>query len=297
MSTTPRIVVGVDESALSQAALEWAIGEARLRGAALELAYAQDAPLYLPLADLGLGPTASGDPARQGADGVEAPAWLVDAARGCADQLAEPVTWSVGIGSPSRHLMDRSHDALFLVVGTRGRGSVSGLALGSTSQQLAHHAPCPLVVVPDGPAPDARGPVVVGVDGSPASIATLAAAVAAARIRQVSLHLVHCWRASGIAALTPDPSALTSARDWEEENGRRILQEAREAAEKTDPQLTITDHLATGTASAAVLEASRAASLIVVGSRGRGGFASLLLGSVSLAILHDAQVPVMVVRP
>lgn len=296
MSSAQRIVVGVDDSPAAQVAATWATHEARLRSASLVFAYAEDAPLYLPLADLGLGPAAPVDPSLLGASTLGTPGWLVDMSQEASRQLTPPVSVSVGEGSPARHLIELSDDADLVVVGTRGRGGLRSAVLGSTSQQLAHHAPCPVVVVPDSAPSAQNAPVVVGVDGSSESQAALTFAAQEASLRQAPLHLVHSWWPALVGTLAPDPVALARIREDQSAEGTLLLHQARERVLSAHPELVVTQHLDSGTAPMALLNAGASASMVVVGSRGRGGFTGLLLGSVSLAVLHDSRVPVVVVR-
>lgn len=139
-----RIVVGVDGSAPSRAALRWAVEEARLREAELEVVhgwqypnvYAGAAPFSAFAFDVGELEAA----AKKELDEIVSE---VDA-RG----LAAPIRQTLVSGVPAWGLIDAAKDADLLVVGSRGRGGFAGLLLGSVSQQVAHHAPCPLVIVP-----------------------------------------------------------------------------------------------------------------------------------------------------
>jgi nucleotide-binding universal stress UspA family protein len=295
MSNAPRIVVGVDDSPAAHVAATWATQEARLCNASLVFAYAEDASIYLPLADLGLGPASPSDPSLLGA-APGAPAWLVDLSQDASRQLPTPVSVAVGAGSPARHVIEQSAAADLVVVGTRGRGGLRSAVLGSTSQQLTHHAPCPVVVVPDSDPNPQNAPVVVGVDGSPESLAALTLAGHEASLRQAPLHLVHSWSPSLVSTLPPDPTGLARVSEDQSAEGARTLRQARERVTSEYPLLVVTEHLDSGSAAAALLTAAASASMVVVGSRGRGGFSGLLLGSVSSAVLHDARVPVMVVR-
>jgi nucleotide-binding universal stress UspA family protein len=146
----PKIVVGVDGSEGAAQALRWALGEARLRGASLRVVHAWSVPLVLSI------PSA-------GAFGVPEPAESIQQVRAAlhkeADNVLEAalhgieaddieVQAEVVEGKPARVLMEAAADADLLVVGSRGLGGFTGLLLGSISQQCAHHAPCPLVIVP-----------------------------------------------------------------------------------------------------------------------------------------------------
>ena len=137
-----RIVVGVDHSDGARRALEWAVAEARLRAATVEAVHVWQLPYFLstPLGDL---PIERGDleeSAQAELDGV------VDGVD--ASGLSEPIARTVAVGNPAGVLVEAASDAELLVVGARGHGGFSGLLLGSVSQQVVHHAPCPVVIVP-----------------------------------------------------------------------------------------------------------------------------------------------------
>ena len=134
-----RIVVGVDGSDTSRQALVWAIDEARRREAVVEAIHAWHQPFvtgYAELGEMGLGDYLT-----------EAEATLSAALR-AVDTTGVAVEGRVLAGGPSQVLVEQAKGAALLVVGSRGRGGFSGLLLGSVSQQAAHHAPCPVVIIP-----------------------------------------------------------------------------------------------------------------------------------------------------
>jgi nucleotide-binding universal stress UspA family protein len=138
-----RIVVGVDNSEGSHRALRWAVEEARLRRAKVEAVHAWHLP-YVPTGPLTSVPT-------PGTDALEADASLVlDASLERVDVsgLREPITRTLRRDSAAKALLERAEGADLLVVGSRGRGGFAGLLLGSVSQEVSHHAPCPVVIVP-----------------------------------------------------------------------------------------------------------------------------------------------------
>jgi nucleotide-binding universal stress UspA family protein len=136
------------------------------------------------------------------------------------------------------------------------------------------------------------GKVVVGVDGSPGSIAALRFAVEEARLRGADLAAVSAWTLS-LAGDVPGGFVPSLREDF-----------AKEAAEVLDDGLgqldttgiTIERVVEEGTAARTLVEAAKGADMLVVGSRGRGGFAGLLLGSVSQQCAHHATCPVAIVR-
>jgi nucleotide-binding universal stress UspA family protein len=179
-----------------------------------------------------------------------------------------------------------------LVLGDRGLGGVAGLVLGSVAVALAAHGACPVVVV-RGTARNQEGPVVVGVDGSSVSEAALAFAFEAAAARGVELVAVHAWLPTAI------DRALEPLVDWDvvavEEDA--ILAERLAEWGQKYPQVTVRRTVVRDGAARALVDATRDGQLVVVGSRGRGNAAGLLLGSVSHGVLHAANCPVAVVRP
>ena len=136
------IVVGVDGSSHAQAALRFALAEARLRGATVEAIMAWHLPYYGGVA---------GMPLPLDSEAIEESyrAELERAvARADTSGLATPVERRLVEGTPAGVLLDASKEASLLVVGSRGRGGFVGLLLGSVSHQVAAHARCPVVIVP-----------------------------------------------------------------------------------------------------------------------------------------------------
>jgi nucleotide-binding universal stress UspA family protein len=138
-----RIVVGVDGSDGSVAALRWALAEAEIRGAEVEAVLAWQVPVPALMYDGMVPPPADIDYA---AEAEEILARSIKAATGGADPLV-PVHRSVPSGPSAANLVAASKGAGLLVVGSRGHGGFAGLLLGSVSQQCAHHAHCPVVIV------------------------------------------------------------------------------------------------------------------------------------------------------
>lgn len=137
-----RIVVGIDGSDHSKQALRWALDEARLRGASLRVVYAWTIPVYV---GYGVAPAAVIDPAvlREAAD--ERVDKSVEEVVGDAKDV--PIERKAVEGTAAQTLVEEADGADLLVVGSRGHGGFAGLLLGSVSQQCAHHAPCPVVIV------------------------------------------------------------------------------------------------------------------------------------------------------
>jgi nucleotide-binding universal stress UspA family protein len=199
------------------------------------------------------------------------------------------------VGHPISVLGEESRHAQVVVIGDRGLSGLEGLLVGSVAVGLTVHAHCPVVVVrgPGRPAPDGdAAPVVVGVDGSGKDDAALAFAFEAAAARHAPLVAVEAR-----LDLMIDATART-ADPYELEAGERARLSARLAGWLLKyPDLVVEQVVAAGAATRILLEQASRAQLLVVGSRGRGEFAGVILGSVSHALLHRAPCPVAVVRP
>jgi nucleotide-binding universal stress UspA family protein len=142
------------------------------------------------------------------------------------------------------------------------------------------------------------GRLVVGVDGSPTATLAVRWAAREATLRDASLELVSAWEVpvTGVGfgygfAPVPDEMLKGLAQGAEE-----LLAQAAEVAREAAPGLDLTTHVADGPAAPALIEASREADMLVVGSRGIGGFRELMLGSVSAQCAHHAACPVVIVR-
>ena len=283
------ILVGVDGSDAATGAVRWAARAAAAEGLDLKVVGAYDASTsdYAPGLII---PQDVVDAIRQDAsDAVHAAA---DAAKDAAPGVT--VATSIVDGDAARVLLELGKDAAMIVVGTRRLGSVKGLFLGSVSTSVAAHAHGRVTVVAAEGNPD--GPVVVGVDGSPVSDAAVAEAFRQASLRNVPLRAVHTW--------TPlDADALHGYGIGADEVARmtqdavEVLAERLAGYAQDYPDVTIERSVLPEEPAKALLdEAGADASLLVVGSRGRGGFRGLLLGSTSQKVMHHADCPVMVVR-
>jgi nucleotide-binding universal stress UspA family protein len=291
MSTNPSapVVVGVDGSDSSLAAVRVAVREAAYHGRPLRVVHAFVWPMvHVPMAGL---PRATPDAGlRHDAE------QLVRDAVAEANKLEPevPVTGDLVIGGAAAILVSESRDATLVVVGDRGLGGFTGLLIGAIAVQLAAHGACPVLVVRGEEHPD--GPVVVGVDGSPTSDAATALAFEEADARHAPLVAVQFW--TGPVPTGPgDMLPLVYDYDAVEADEVRLLAESLAGWRERYPDVPVDRRVVRGHPAPGLIEESAQAQLVVVGARGRGGFAGLLLGSVSQALIHHAQCPVTIVRP
>ncbi|PZF90605.1 universal stress protein [Micromonospora deserti] len=283
------ILVGYDASPDASAALEWALDEAERSGRPVRLAYVFE---WFTVAGW-LGP------------GVAPGVWPDDTARRQVEELvgkaaadaaaAHPgltVTSEVVDGPPAVMLQERSARAALLVLGSRGHGGFGGLLAGSTAVTVTAHAHCPVVVVRETAARGARaGRVAVGVDGSEHSLLALGFAYQQAAARRVPLHVLRAWQ----PPIGQRPPSGPEAREAAAAD-RAELDEPLARWSGTFPDVEVTVQVAAGGAASLLVEASRSAALLVVGSRGRGELRGMLLGSVSQQLIQHAYCPVAVVR-
>jgi nucleotide-binding universal stress UspA family protein len=192
------------------------------------------------------------------------------------------VSETVMIGGAVSVLEAESRAADLLVVGRRGSGGFLGMLLGSTAVSLAAHSRCPVLVVRE-ESPD-TGPVVVAVDGSPEGERAVDFAFGEAALRQAELLAVHAW--------LPDHAPAGTGV----ESAERLLAQAVAGRREQYPDVAVRQEVLSGETREVLLDATRNARLVVAGARGRGGFAGMLLGSVSQALLHHAHCPVAIVR-
>ncbi|KJK40804.1 universal stress protein UspA [Streptomyces variegatus] len=289
------VVVGVDGSTSSLAAVEVAAREARLRGAGLRVVHAF---VVWPATHVPLGPPPL-EPPEPPEGGLRDMAHrLVTEAVERARTVAPDVDTShvVVTAEPVTALEAQSRAAELVVVGSRGMGGFVGLLAGSTAVHLAAHGSCPVLVVRE--QPHADGPIVVGVDGSAAGQKAVDFAFAEAALRDAPLVAQHAWTTWNAPMPAPQDKSMPYANPpgalAEEEE--RLLSEALAGRQERYPGVTVEHKVVHGGTRESLIEASRSAQLVVVGARGRGGFSGLLLGSVSQALLHHAHCPVAVVR-
>lgn len=141
----------------------------------------------------------------------------------------------------------------------------------------------------------AKGRIVVGVDGSETSRRALRWAAAEARVRQAALEVVHAWSVPYLFALPHAPADLDPG--WVRDAAQGTLDAAVDSLDSDEAPVPLARHLVNGGAAAALLEVAKGADMVVVGSRGLGGFSGLLLGSVGHQVAHHAPCPVVIVPP
>ena len=278
----PRVVVGIDGSDGASDALRWAAGEATARGAVL-----------VPLLAWTYLDQPGTEPFRADFTEADAEAFLAkavdDALGGAYDGPIEPTAVTE---LPAPALLAEAQKAALVVVGHRGKGGFAGMYLGSVSQNVAAHARVPVVV--HRPAQgEPTGRIVVGASNSENGRLALEWAVAEATYRGASLEVVHAWTSPVVAFPTGvafDPTLIA-----EVEAAARTDLDELVALAVGDSGIEVTTTLVEGPTAAALIEAAAGADLVVVGTRGRGGFKALLLGSVSNKVLHHAPCSVAVV--
>lgn len=281
---TDRIVVGVDGSEQSAAALEWAVARAQLGGNDLELVNTYS--LVLQMDFFGY----------QGVSGQQV-SWIVDhskqllrAAEARVRELAADLTCTLSsvASHPAPALVAASEGAAALVVGRRGLGGAASALLGSVSNRVAVEAKCPVIVVGEGQVATS-GPVVVGVDGSEYGTNALRYAIAEAALRGTTVRAVAAY---GVLhpAFGADPEMVARMRAEIDADAADTITRAL-----GDTTVSVEKVAMEGPAAEAILDNAHDAQLVVVGTHGKGLVRRILLGSVSRQVLNDADLPVAVV--
>lgn len=294
-----RIVLGYDRSQHTPAALVWAAGEAARRGMVLELLYVVDDDAAAGRLPRGMGSRWWWDvELEQATDHLRKGS---EQARKLAPSVG--VQTRAAIGVPATELIAASLDADLVVLGTRKRSEVSGFCFGSVVHDVAAHAGSPIVVahVADGfPRPDQ--PVVVGTDGSPAGLAAVEAAARVAAREGAPLTVVTAWDTSTVEPwLTPyvgtGDAVNGEVLEWSQRPAQAACDTALAVVRTTYPHVDVHGEVLRGPAARVLPAVALGASLLVVGTRGQGRLSSLLLGSVSHAVIRSSPCPVMVVPP
>lgn len=293
---TPKkpIVVGVDGSPSAIHAARWAAAEAARRGTSLVIAHSSPrVPVHSP--QFAVSAAEFSEAVRD-----QARHWLATA-KASATAVAPQVEISTELvtGGAAEQLVGRSASAELVVLGSRGLGGFTGLLVGSIAVAVSTHALCPVVVVREAQPQADRAedaPIVVGVDGSAASDAALRFAFETAALRGAPVLAVRTWLDALVDAtrLTVLVSASIEAIEADE---RRLLAEQVADCAKDYPGVPVRRMLSRDGSARVLVEQSASAQLVVVGTRGRGGFRGLLLGSTSQSLIHHAQCPVAVIPP
>jgi len=285
------IVVGVDGSPASNAAVCWAARDAAMKNVTLTVVHVVNTAIAtwppVPYPET-LGVWLEAEGRKVIADAVKIAQEAVHAGRKIT------INSEVIYSTPVPTLVEMSGEAETLVVGCSGRGVLSRGLLGSVSSSVVRHAHCPVAVVRDEdplmPYPQ-RAPVLLGIDGSPASELATAIAFDEASRRGVDLIALHAWSDVTVFEL---PGLDWSAVEAEAE---RSLAERLAGWRERYPDVTVHRMLVCDRPARQLAEKSESAQLVVVGSHGRGGLTGMLLGSVSNAVVHSVRMPVIVARP
>jgi nucleotide-binding universal stress UspA family protein len=286
--TQKEILVGIDGSEQSSAALRWAEAQAQrcATGLRVVLAYDLQWPPVVPQRFDELEAIA-----REQAESI-----VNETVKQVSDRCPDlPVRGEAVTGLPARVLIERSREAAVTVVGSRGLGGFGSLLLGSVGDQVSAHAHGPVVVV-RGRTGTGVGQVVAGVDGSPGSEYALGVAFEEAERRGCGLAAVTAY-SRPLSAPGMGVPPLVYDRDKLETDLKSYLNTAVAGWQVKYPDVAVETRVVSGQAAHILAQASTRARLVVVGTRGHGGFERLPLGSVGRQLLHHADCPVMIARP
>lgn len=286
------ITVAYNDTPDSRAALTWAARSARLNQEKLRVIAAVPMPT---MPDYGSGAVL--DPADMRAAAAEMAHQGADLAR---EQGAADVETASDVGNPAEVIVDHTAGARVLAIGNRGRGPLLSALLGSVSYAISAHAPCPVVVVrSDAELPSRDHGIVVGYDDSERSRKAVDYALFAAEMHGAPVRFVRVWNDMGtmLAAATYVDGAAIAMDDSAQREGARAAFEHRLAELRSaHPDIDISGDFVEGDPTSCLAESAKKAALLVVGTRGRGGFRGMMLGSVSHGLLHSSPCPVAVVR-
>jgi nucleotide-binding universal stress UspA family protein len=285
------VVVGIDGSAQALTAAKWAADEAERRNAVLHVVHANLWPnVRMP----------------SGHYSIEHQRPLLEYSRKVLDSAVAavrkrqpnlPVTKALVSTTPVDVLVAASRRAELVVVGARGLGGFRGLLVGSVAIGVSGGSRCPMVVVrgrTDDTGPPTDGSVVVGLDGSPRSTPALRYAFETASRLDAPLVALHTWSDVAIDTVRETP---VWAVDWDrvQDDEQRLLAERLAGWQEEYPEVKVQRVVLRDRPARSLLQAADTARVVVVGSRGRGGFTGMLLGSTSNAMIHYCPCPVVVV--
>ncbi|ABL80471.1 MULTISPECIES: universal stress protein [unclassified Nocardioides] len=275
------VVVGLDGSPSAERALEWAIDQALLESRQLTLAHGVD-----PSGSVWVDPAAIDHRAVLEALQADAEVMLDHAREQVARRAPDLVVHQVIRMSDARvTLLELSGQAAMVVVGSRGRGPIKTLLLGSVSLAVSREALCPVVVLRPGHPGVVRNGVLVGADGTDRSLATLEFAYRQASLHRLPLTIMHCfWDARPATEGEPVASDV-----------RLVLAESLAGLGEKFPDVQARTELVRGMADERLVRASQRMDLVVVGAHHGGTLTTLLYGSIANAVLEHATCPVAIV--
>lgn len=284
------IVVGVDGSDPSNAAVCWAAHEAAIRLVPLTLVHLVNpaVPMYPVM------PVSMGMGVWQEENGRQVLEHSFKIARDIVGgERPVPVRSELRWSPPVPTLVELSEGAEMLVVGNHGRSAIVRGLLGSVSSAVVRRAKCPVAVIrtEDASSLSLQKPVVVGIDGSPASELATAIAFEEASLRGAGLTAVHAW--SDVEAFE------LPGLDWTifKEDAELNLAERLAGWQERYPDVAVRRIVVCDRPARQLIKQARHAQLVVLGKHGRGALSGALLGSVSNAVVHSVSAPVIVARP
>lgn len=284
------VVVGVDGSRASQVALEWAAAQAKARGAKLQLVCAYEMPSYA--SELLPNSAAMIPASEQGLLYQAAEEMIKEATASVADAGVE-VSWTLEFGDPTEILVELSKKVALVVVGGRESrtGKLADRLLRTVSSAVPSNAYCPTVVVPanDSAVGVPVKTIVVGVDGSEFAKTAMQRAIWEADRWNARLMVVACVNTAA-ATWVPEGTFQEGFLAEVEESVRDQLVEVDEGRD-----IDVQVHAIEGNPAQVLTEFSSEVDLLIIGTRGRGGFTGLLLGSTSQNVLQETNCATMVV--